>query len=81
VVEIGAPDDALLSAVLIKLFHDRQLAVGEEVVQYLARRMERSLSAAVVIVDRIDRRALADKRAVSVRLLREMAAELGLGEE
>jgi DnaA regulatory inactivator Hda len=81
VVEIGAPDDALLSAVLVKLFHDRQVAVGEEVVQYLARRMERSLSAAGVLVDRIDRQALADKRTVSVKLLRDMAAELGLGED
>ena len=64
---------------LVKLFHDRQVTITEEVVQYLVRRMERSLSAAVVMVDRIDRRTLADKRAVSIKLLREMT-ELGLGE-
>ena len=46
VAEIGPPDDALLAAVLVKLFHDRQVVVGEEVVQYLVRRMQRSLSAA-----------------------------------
>ncbi len=79
VAEIGAPDDALLSAVLVKLFHDRQVTITEELVQYLVRRMERSLSAAVVMVDRIDRRTLADKRPVSIKLLREMT-ELGLGE-
>jgi len=79
VAEIGVPDDALLSAVLVKLFHDRQVTITEEVVQYLVRRMERSLSAAVGMVDRIDRRTLADKRAVSIKLLREMT-ELGLGE-
>ncbi len=80
VAEIGAPDDALLSAVLVKLFHDRQVAITEDVVQYLVRRMERSLSAAGAIVARIDRRALAEQRAVSVKLLRDMAPELGLGE-
>jgi DnaA regulatory inactivator Hda len=81
VAEIGAPDDALLGAVLVKLFHDRQLAVNEDVIQYLVRRMERSLSAAGAIVDRVDRRTLADKCAVSVKLLRGMADELGLDEE
>ncbi|MCW5747410.1 MAG: DNA replication protein [Alphaproteobacteria bacterium] len=78
VAEIGAPDDALLGAVLVKLFHDRQVAVGEDVIAYLVRRMERSLSAARLIVARIDRRTLADKRAVSLKLLRDMAADLGL---
>jgi DnaA regulatory inactivator Hda len=81
VAEIGPPDDALLAAVLVKLFHDRQVVVGEEVVQYLVRRMQRSLSAAGAAVDRIDRWALADKRPISVKLLRDMAAELGLDEE
>jgi DnaA regulatory inactivator Hda len=80
VAEIGAPDDALLTAVLVKLFRDRQVPVGEEVIQYLVRRMERSLSAAGMIVDRIDRRGLADKRPASVKLLRDMGAELGLDE-
>ena len=80
VAEIGTPDDALLAAVLVKLFHDRQVVVGEDVVQYLVRRMQRSLSAAGAVVDRIDRRALAEKRAISVKLLRDMAAELGLDE-
>jgi DnaA regulatory inactivator Hda len=78
VAEIGTPDDALLGAVLVKLFHDRQLIVSEGVVQYLVRRMERSLSAAGSVVDLIDQRTLSDKRPVTVKLLRMMAAELGL---
>jgi DnaA regulatory inactivator Hda len=80
VAEIGTPDDALLSAVLVKLFHDRQLIVSEGVIQYLVRRMERSLSAAGSVVDLIDQRTLSDKRPVTLKLLRTMAAELGLEE-
>ena len=45
-VAIGAPDDALLGAVLLKLFADRQLVVSEAVIEYLVRRMERSFDAA-----------------------------------
>jgi DnaA regulatory inactivator Hda len=80
VAEIGAPDDALLAAVLVKLFHDRQLAVAEEVVRYLVQHMERSLAAARWVVDRIDREALAEKRAISVRLASSVLADMAQGE-
>ena len=67
---IGAPDDAVLAAVLVKLFADRQLRVGEDVVSYLLGRMERSFAAARTLVARLDRAALAERRAVTVPLAR-----------
>ena len=67
---IGAPDDQVLAALLVKLFADRQLKVGEEVVAYLLGRMERSFAAAARLVDRLDRAALAGHRAVTVPLAR-----------
>lgn len=76
---ISEPDDALLSAVLVKLFADRQLQVGEDVVKYLAARIERSCRAAREWVAVLDAAALAENRAVTValarRLLEEEAAE------
>lgn len=71
-VEIGAPDDVLLAAVLVKLFADRQLAVGEEVIAYLARRMERSFEAARRLVAALDREALAAHRRIALPLAREV---------
>ncbi len=75
-VAIGAPDDALLVAVIAKLFRDRQLHVGAEVGDYLLARMERSLSAAQRIVAALDRAALAGRRPVTVALARAVLAEL-----
>lgn len=72
VVEIGAPDDALMRAVLVKLFMDRQLNVDVNVIEYLATRMERSLGTGRRLVDYLDREALARGRAVT----RPMAAQL-----
>jgi DnaA regulatory inactivator Hda len=69
-VAIGAPDDALLAAVMAKLFRDRQLQVGSEVVDYLLPRMERSLSAAQALVAALDRAALAGQRPITVALAR-----------
>jgi chromosomal replication initiation ATPase DnaA len=64
-VELFAPDDDLLRRVLIKLFADRQLTVEPAVIDYVVLRMERSLQAANAIVERLDREALAEGRAVT----------------
>jgi chromosomal replication initiation ATPase DnaA len=71
-VRLEAPDNALLEALLVKLFADRQLAVGEEVVRYLLARMERSFAAARTLVAALDRAALAEGRAVTVPLARRV---------
>lgn len=71
-VEIGPPDDVLLAAVLVKLFVDRQLAVGADVIDYLARRMERSFEAARRLVAALDREALAAHRRIALPLAREV---------
>ena len=73
-IALGQPDDALLQAVLVKLFADRQILVEPSVLQYLARHMERSAEAALSIVDEIDRRSLADRRRITARLAGEVLA-------
>ncbi|PCI43695.1 MAG: DNA replication protein [Alphaproteobacteria bacterium] len=71
-IEIGPPDDELLAAVIIKQFDDRQINVPAEVVTYLIARMERSFEAARDIVSRIDNLALAQKRKITIPLIRNL---------
>jgi chromosomal replication initiation ATPase DnaA len=71
-VAIGAPDDALLGAVLLKLFADRQLAVSEALIEYLVRRMERSFDAARRVVAALDSASLRQQRPVNVALARSL---------
>ena len=72
VVALSPPDDALLRAVLVKLFADRQLSVDESLIGYVATRMERSFAAARAMVARLDDEAMRRKRP----LTRALAAEL-----
>ncbi|WP_050526043.1 P-loop NTPase family protein [Pseudorhodobacter aquimaris] len=62
---LEAPDDALLAAVLVKLFSDRQISVNPALVSYLLPRMERSFDAARALVARLDAAALARRSPVS----------------
>lgn len=71
-VAVGAPDEALIAAVLVKQFADRQLRVGEDVIAFLTARLERSFEAARQIVAAIDRAALSGGRPVTVPLAREV---------
>ncbi len=64
-VEIEQPDEAVLAALIVKLFGDRQLAVEPSVIAYMLRHMERSFEAAATAVAAIDRLALAKQRKVT----------------
>ncbi|MBN2906313.1 MAG: chromosomal replication initiator DnaA [Rhodobacteraceae bacterium] len=69
---LAPPDDALLAALLVKLFADRQLAVPPALIGYLVGRMDRSFAAAQVLVAALDREALATGRKPGINLAREV---------
>ncbi len=65
VAMLAPPDDAMLGALLVKLFADRQLAVDEALIAYLVKRIERSFAAARAAVALLDHAALRLKRPVN----------------
>ena len=75
-VLIGAPDDALLAAIYVKLFTDRQLAVSAELIPWLVARCERSCAAAARAVAALDAAGLAEKRALTVPFARRVLDKL-----
>lgn len=80
---IDEPDEALLSAVLVKMFADRQLQVEPHVIAYIARHMDRSMAAAAALVAAVDARSMARKRPVTriiaSEVLRELQAQASSG--
>ena len=71
-VSLLPPDDQLFRALIVKFCADRQLAVDETVVSYLAIRIERSYAAVRQAVELLDTEALRLGRPVT----RALAAEL-----
>jgi chromosomal replication initiation ATPase DnaA len=64
-VTLEQPDDQLLTAVVAKMFADRQLMPSPETIAYMVSHMDRSFDAAGDLVARIDRAALEQKRPVN----------------
>lgn len=79
-VEIHEPDDLLLAGVMVKLFADRQVSIEPHVVQFLVRRIERSLSTVQDAVERLDRAALSRKIRITRALAAEIVADMEVGE-
>lgn len=75
-VAVGAPDDEVIGAVLLKHFADRQLRVEPAVVTFLLTRMERSFAAAREVVAALDAAALAGKRRITVPLARAVLEQM-----
>jgi DnaA regulatory inactivator Hda len=77
-VEVKAPDDGMLAAVLSKLFADRQLPPDADVVHFVATRIERRFSVLVRVVDTLDRAALAAQRSLTIPFVRDTLRSAGL---
>ncbi len=72
VVRVAAADDAMLEAVLVKMFADRQLDVGPDVIAYALKTVDRSFAAMRDIVGRADAASLAGQRAVTIPLVKTL---------
>lgn len=71
IAAIGHPDAALLRAVLVKLFADRQIRIEADIVAYAALHCEQSLDAVSRFVAAVDEASLAEGR----RITRPLAAK------
>ena len=70
-IGISEPDDELLSALIIKLFMDRQITISKEVINYILVNMQRSFCYAHRLVEEIDNISMSYKRAVSIPIVKE----------
>ena len=71
-VNLGLPDDTLLSRVIIKQFSDKGVKIDMEVVNYLLRRMDRSFLSANGLVAKIDFASIQSSRKITIPFVREL---------
>lgn len=74
-LELHEPDDALLGALFVKHFADRQISVEANVVTYAMARIERSYAAVQNLVAALDRHSLIRKKPVTRALVAEVLGD------
>lgn len=80
VAKIGMPDDALLGAVLLKHFSDRQLNIEPQVLKFLAHRTTRSMDAVRELAAAIDHAALVSGKKVTRHFASEILVKFQMDE-
>ena len=71
-VNLGLPDDKLISRVIIKQFTDKGVKVDMEVVNYLLKRVDRSFSSINNIVSTVNMAAIQSSRKITVPFVRKL---------
>lgn len=74
-VGIKEPDDALIMAILVKMFADRQIKIKKEVIDYILKNLERSFNKLSDLVAKADKRSLSLKKPITIPLIREILQE------
>ena len=81
VAELGEPDDAVLRALLERFFRERNIRPSDDLLPYLAHRIERSVAKARDIVARLDATADAQQRPITTAPARQILAAHAEGHE
>ena len=77
-VEIGPPDDGLISQLIVKLLGDRGIAAPPELGDYLVPRIERSYVSVLNVVDILDRVTLSHHKRMTLPLAKRALDEAGM---
>lgn len=71
-VAIEAPDDDLLSGLLLKLLRDQQIEITPDALHYCLKYMDRSFESAQKLVKDINYSTLSEKRRVTIPLIKKI---------
>mgnify|MGYP000005420614 CR=1 FL=1 len=76
--EIQQPDDALLMALLVKNFQDKQVDISQSSLGFLLPRIERSFAGVKQTIEALDQHAIAKKRPITRHLIQEVLTQASL---
>lgn len=80
-VEILQPDDEMLTALIAKLFNDRQIIISQEILDYILKHTERSFSFVSRLIEEIDDISWTYGRAVSIPIVRDALKNLSQNQQ
>ncbi|MGB1234644.1 MAG: chromosomal replication initiator DnaA [Planktomarina sp.] len=72
---IDAPDEALIEAVILKHFMDRQIAPSPTVQRYIAQNVDRSFDAVATVITELDARSMAGGGKITRALAAQVIAD------
>ena len=75
VAEINAPDDNLVSALLVKYLSDYQIILDKRLVEFISKRIPRSYYEISKFICTIDQISLKKKKPINLNIIKEILGE------
>lgn len=79
-ITLHEPDEAMLAALLVKLFDDRQLRVDAPLIPYITARVTRSYAGVIALVEALDSLSLIRRKPITRALVAEVLGVMDEGE-
>ena len=70
--KIEIPDDELMNAIIFKNFSDRQIKIDNKLIDYIAKRIDRSYSKISQFIYKIDELSLKKKKPIDFKIIKEI---------
>ena len=70
--KIENPDDELMNAIILKNFSDRQIKIDNKLIEYIAKRIDRSYSKISQFIYKIDELSLKKKKPIDFKIIKEI---------
>ncbi|MBP3687248.1 MAG: hypothetical protein J6J35_02660 [Alphaproteobacteria bacterium] len=80
-VEILQPDDTMLTALIAKLFNDRQIIISQDILDYILKHTERSFDYVARLIEEIDDISWTYGRAVSIPIVKDALTNLNKNQQ
>ena len=71
-VEIGAPDDELIYALIVKNFSDRQINIDKKIIEYIIKRINRSYKDIFLFIYKVDQLSLQKGKSINLSIIKKI---------
>ena len=71
-IKLGAPDDELIYALIVKNFSDRQITIDKKLIDYIIKRIDRSYKSIFVFISKIDQLSLQKGKPINLEVIKKV---------
>ena len=71
-IKLGAPDDELIYALIVKNFSDRQITIDKKLIDYIIKRIDRSYESIFIFISKVDQLSLQKGKPINLEVVKKV---------
>ena len=71
-IKLGAPDDELIYALIVKNFSDRQITIDKKLIDYIIKRIDRSYESIFIFISKVDQLSLQKGKPINLEVVNKV---------